>query len=101
MESTVRWVKALITLLSKWTDRTINLSALGEPLSLKNYEKEERKMINDDFQYTTDQIAEIYARLETAKLLMKLGTDMAKQVEIDIKFYRMTNGGSDATTRDD
>lgn len=44
-----------------------------------------------EFSYSTDQIAAIYAKLETAKILMKLGTDMAKQVEDDIKFYRMTN----------
>ena len=87
----MRWVKALITLLNKWTDRTINLSALGEPLSLKNYEKEERKMANEDFNYSTDQMAEIYAKLEVSKMLIKLGTDMAKQAEMDIKFYRMTN----------
>lgn len=97
----MRWANRLITLLKKWTDRLIDLSALGEPLSLKNYEKEERKMTNDDFRYTTDQIAEIYARLEVSKMLIKLGTDMAKQVDTDIKFYRMTNGGPDATSRDD
>lgn len=45
----------------------------------------------NDFEYTTDQIAEVYAKLETAKLLIKLGTDMAKQAETDIKFFRMTN----------
>lgn len=49
-------------------------------------------MARDDFNYTTDQIAEIYAKLETAKMLMKLGTEMAKQAETDIKFFRMTNG---------
>lgn len=87
----MKWVRALITLLSNWTDRTINLSALGEPLSSKNYEKEERKMANEDFNYSTDQMAEIYAKLEVAKMLIKLGTDMAKQADDDIKFYRMTN----------
>jgi hypothetical protein len=46
---------------------------------------------SNEFNYSEDQIAAIYAKLETAKLLMKLGTDMAKQVETDIKFYRMTN----------
>jgi hypothetical protein len=87
----VRWVKALTTLLNKWADKTINLSALGGPLSSKNYEKEERKMAKDDFNYSTDQMAEIYAKLEVSKMLIKLGTDMAKQAEMDIKFYRMTN----------
>lgn len=58
---------------------------------MKNYEKEERKMANEDFNYSTDQMAEIYAKLEVSKMLVKLGTDMASQVADDIKFYRMTN----------
>ena len=41
--------------------------------------------------YTTDQMAEIYTRLEVSKMLIKMGTDLAKQVSDDIKFYRMTN----------
>jgi hypothetical protein len=28
-------------------------------------------------------------------MLIKLGTDMAKQAEMDIKFYRMMNGMED------
>lgn len=47
--------------------------------------------MENEFNYSTDQMAEIFARLEVAKLLMKMGSDMAKQVETDIKFYRMTN----------
>ena len=45
-----------------------------------------------DFTYSTDQMAEIYAKLEVAKMLTKMGTEMAKQVEADIKFFRLTNG---------
>jgi hypothetical protein len=45
--------------------------------------------------YSNEQIADIYAKLEVAKLLMKMGADMAKQAETDIKFYRMTNIVSD------
>jgi hypothetical protein len=45
--------------------------------------------------YSSDQIADIYAKLEVAKLLMKMGADMAKQAETDIKFYRMTNSVAD------
>jgi hypothetical protein len=45
--------------------------------------------------YTGEQMAEIYAKLEVSKMLIKMGTDMAKQVEADIKFYRMTNGIED------
>lgn len=46
---------------------------------------------NNEFKYSNDQIADIYAKLEVAKLLMKMGSEMAKQAETDIKFYRMTN----------
>ncbi len=45
--------------------------------------------------YSSEQIADIYAKLEVAKILMKMGADMAKQAETDIKFYRMTNAASD------
>jgi hypothetical protein len=48
---------------------------------------------NNEFKYSNDQIADIYAKLEVAKLLMKMGSEMAKQAETDIKFYRMTNAG--------
>lgn len=51
--------------------------------------KRAKKM--DEFKYTTDQMSEIYAKLEVAKMLIKLGTDMAEQAATDIKFYRMTN----------
>ncbi len=45
--------------------------------------------------YSTEQMAEIYAKLEVSKMLIKMGTDMAKQIEADIKFYKMTNGIED------
>jgi hypothetical protein len=47
------------------------------------------------FSYSTDQVAEIYAKLEVAKLLVKMGTEMAKQAETDIKFFRISNGIED------
>ena len=87
--------KRLTTWLKNLIDKTIDLSAISEPLSLKNSEKEERKMDNADFNYTTDQMAEIYAKLEVSKMLVKMGTDMAKQAADDIKFYKMTNGIDD------
>lgn len=87
----MKLVKLLTTWLKRLIDKTIDLSAISEPIYLKNSEKEERKMQNDDFSYTTDQMAEIYAKLEVAKMLTKMGTDMAKQAADDIKFYRMTN----------
>ncbi len=78
------WLKQLEQLKTK-------LHETGESSSSKNYEREERQMENRDFNYTTDQMAEIYAKLEVAKILTKMGSDMAKQVETDIRFFKMTN----------
>lgn len=88
----MKLVNLLITWLRRLIDRTIDLSALGEPLYLKNSEKEEGKMENESSSWTTDQISDIYAKLEVSKLLIKMGTDMAKQASDQITFYRMTNG---------
>jgi 3'-phosphoadenosine 5'-phosphosulfate sulfotransferase len=44
-----------------------------------------------DFEYRNNQVSEIYAKLEVAKMLIKLGTEMAEQATIDIQFYRITN----------
>ncbi len=46
---------------------------------------------SSDFNYSTDQIADAYAKLEVAKMLIKMGTELAKAAETDIKFYRLTN----------
>jgi len=48
-------------------------------------------MTDTNHEYTMEQIADIYSKLEVSKLLISMGTDIAKQVETDIKFYRMTN----------
>lgn len=56
---------------------------------------------NNEFNYSSDQIADIYAKLEVAKLLMKMGSDMAKQAETDIKFFRMTNPAPEADAEED
>jgi hypothetical protein len=85
-------VKQLFTSLIVSMRSKTQQQKTGESASSKNYENDERLKVPEDYNYSTDQIAEIYAKLETAKLLMKLGSDMAKQAEIDIKFYRMTNG---------
>jgi hypothetical protein len=66
----------------------------GETISWGNYEIEEsdkKLMAKSNEEYTTKQIADIYSKLEVSKLLISMGTDIAKQVETDIKFYRMTN----------
>lgn len=44
-----------------------------------------------DFTYSNDQIAEIYAKLEVAKMMMKMGAELAQQAETDIQFFRLTN----------
>lgn len=46
---------------------------------------------NNGFKYSDDQVSEIYAKLEVAKMLTQLGAEMAKQAEMDIRFFRMTN----------
>lgn len=51
---------------------------------------DEQNEING-FTYSTDQIADLYAKLEVAKMLIKMGTELAKIAETDIKFYRLTN----------
>jgi hypothetical protein len=38
-----------------------------------------------------EQIADVYAKLEMSKQLIKAGTDIAYQVQTDIQFYRITN----------
>jgi len=64
----------------------------GERLSSSYSELEGKRTEKmGEFKYTTDQMSEIYAKLEVAKMLIKLGTDMAEQAATDIKFYRMTN----------
>lgn len=61
-------------------------------------------MSEDDYDrlngYTADQVAGIFAKLETARLLIKLGTDMASQAETDLRFYKMTNGATGAASDD-
>ena len=44
------------------------------------------------YTYSRDQISEIYAKLEVAKLLSQMSKDIAAQAADDVKFYRMTNG---------
>ena len=51
---------------------------------------DEQNEING-FTYSTDQIAELFAKLEVAKMLIKMGNELAKAAETDIQFYRLTN----------
>lgn len=94
----MKLVKRLTTLLKRLVDKTIKLSTLGQSPSWQNYETGEQKMESNEFNhdnYSTDQMAEIYAKLEVSKMLVKMGTDMAKQASDDIRFFRMTNGIED------
>lgn len=52
------------------------------------------------YKYTTDQMAEVYAKLKTAQILIETGTRMARQAEETIKFYRITNEIADVSGND-
>jgi hypothetical protein len=93
----VKQVKRLILLLTRLRRSKIEPLSKSLTSSWTNYEREGQKMENDFNQsnYSTDQMAEIYAKLEVSKMLIKLGTDMAKQASDDIRFFRMTNGIED------
>lgn len=43
------------------------------------------------YKYSEEQMIDLYARLKIAQIMVERGTALAKQVENDIKFYRMTN----------
>jgi|TARA_R110000782_G_scaffold155051_6_gene247354 hypothetical protein len=93
----MKQVKRLISSLNNWIQLQTNPHWSSLTGSSQNYEKEDKLMANEfnHQKYTGEQMAEIYAKLEVSKMLIKMGTDMAKQVEADIKFYRMTNGIED------
>ena len=38
--------------------------------------------------FSPDQLKDIFIKLEMSRMLIKMGADMAKQIEEDIKFYR-------------
>lgn len=44
------------------------------------------------YQYGEEQLIELLAKLEVARMMIKRGTELAKSVENDIKFYRIANG---------
>jgi hypothetical protein len=91
----VKLVKPLILLLKNWNRSRTSTRLELSTQSSTNSEKEGRPLAEDSKHsyngYSTDQMAEIYAKLEVSKMLIKMGTDMAKQIEADIKFYKMTN----------
>ena len=95
----MKLVKHLILFLKSWTQSQTSTHLDSSTQSSTNSEKEGRPLAEDSKHsyngYSTEQMAEIYAKLEVSKMLIKMGTDMAKQVEADIKFYKMTNGIED------
>ena len=87
--------RRLTTWLKNLMDKTIDLSAISEPLYSKSSEKEGERMDSEDFNYTTDEIAEIYSKLEVARILTKMGTEMAREAADQIKFIKITRGLED------
>ncbi len=45
--------------------------------------------------YSSEQLAEIYAKLEVAKILSEMGAKMAKEAASDLAFFKITNGIAD------
>lgn len=57
-----------------------------------------RNDMSDDFKYelnghkySEEQMIELYAKLKMAQFMVERGTALAKEVETNIKFYRMVN----------
>jgi len=42
--------------------------------------------------FTGDQLAQIYAKLKVAQILVERGTQMAKEAANDLEFFKITNG---------
>lgn len=41
--------------------------------------------------YSTAQVAEIFAKLEVAKMLTEMGAKLAKEAANDLTFFKITN----------
>jgi hypothetical protein len=41
--------------------------------------------------YSTDQLAEIFAKIEVAKMLTDMGGKLAKEAANDLAFFKITN----------
>lgn len=52
------------------------------------------------YKYTEEQMIEVYAKLKIAQLMIERGTEMAREAENTIKFYRITNGVGDVSAED-
>ena len=52
------------------------------------------------YKYTEEQMIEVYVKLKIAQLMIERGTEMAREAENTIKFYRITNGVGDVSAED-
>ena len=52
------------------------------------------------YKYTEEQMIEVYTKLKIAQLMIERGTEMAREAENTIKFYRITNGVGDVSAED-
>ena len=41
--------------------------------------------------FTREQMKDIYLKVEMSRMLVKMGRDMTKEIEDDLKFYRSIN----------
>ena len=48
-------------------------------------------MPNPEQGFSPEQLKDIYLKIETSRMLIKMGKDMTKQSEEDLKFYAATN----------
>jgi hypothetical protein len=49
------------------------------------------RMTNAEQGFSPEQLKDIYLKIEMSRMLVKMGNDMTKQIEADIKFYAATN----------
>lgn len=48
-------------------------------------------MTNAEQGFSPEQLKDIYLKIEMSRMLVKMGNDMTKQIEADLKFYAATN----------
>tara|TARA_R110000796_G_C14439164_1_gene422082 strand:- start:446 stop:664 length:219 start_codon:yes stop_codon:yes gene_type:complete len=49
------------------------------------------RMTNAEQGFSPEQLKDIYLKIEMSRMLVKMGNDMTKQIEADLKFYAATN----------
>jgi hypothetical protein len=53
------------------------------------------RMTNAEQGFSPEQLKDIYLKIEMSRMLVKMGNDMTKQIEADLKFYAATNNLED------